>query len=118
MCMWQSAALAGAFTLAGLVPVVFGTGCWARTAVASSVPAMAAAAAAVKKVRRPIDWALIDFPPVVLLPGPTSVLESDCPDRSNGARAKIGRLAPVQSQTDPLCRRTSPSLPSPAGGGG
>src|SRR6266436_497416 len=70
MCIWQSAAFAGALTLAGPVPVVFGTACWARPAVASSVPVTAAAAAAVKKVRRPMGWSVIDFPPVVLLPDP------------------------------------------------
>src|SRR6266436_6645495 len=97
MCIWQSAALAGAFTLAGPVPVVFGTACWGRPAVASSVPVTAAAAAAVKNVRRPMVGSLIDVPPVMLLPGPASVLESDRGDRS-------GR-APQKSAASPLYSR-------------
>jgi hypothetical protein len=44
-------------TLAGSVPVVFGTTCWARLVVTSSAPEAAAAAAA-KKVRRPMVWSL------------------------------------------------------------
>src|ERR1700730_11265194 len=69
MCMWQSAALAGALTLAGSVPVVFGTACWAWLTAPSTAPAAAAAAAAVKKLRRPMAWLLawlvIGVPPVV-----------------------------------------------------
>src|SRR5215470_20339449 len=59
--MWQSAALVGALTLAGSVPVVFGTACWARPPVSPSVPVTAAAAAAVKRARRPMAWSIIGF---------------------------------------------------------
>src|SRR5712672_1811559 len=95
MCMWQSAALAGAFTLAGPVPVVFGTACWARPAVASSVPVTAAAAAAVKNVRRPMAWSLIDFPPVMLLPGLALPGPCKCtPIRSHEGASKNRRPRP------------------------
>src|SRR5712671_2679229 len=118
MCMWQSAALAGALTLAGSVPVVFGTACWARPAVASNVPVTAAAAATVKKVRRPMAWSVMDFPHVILWPGPASVLQRIAAIEA-AEPTKIGRLAPVQPQTDPLCRLSVPlpTLPPHAGEG-
>ena len=54
MCMWQSAALAGALTLAGSVPDELGTGVWARPAPGRNAPEAVNAAAPAKKVRRPM----------------------------------------------------------------
>ena len=64
MCMWQSAAFAGAFSIGRSVPLEFGTTCRVRAGDALAATEISAVMPAFRNTRLPIGFCGILFPPV------------------------------------------------------